>query len=141
MTLLSIFANDSIAVPLSSGFPANELKYIIENSEALMLLSSEKFQDKAQEVMKTDLQTKPVFSLVDKIRDDDRAVNEVQIEEPAGNQGGMMLYTSGTTSRPVLTPTLLNMEAAKFYLERCPVTRVCTDCSGFVARPGVEVHN
>ena len=140
MTLLSIFANDSIAVPLSSGFPASELKYIIENSEALMLLSSEKFQGKAEEVMKTDLQTKPVFGLVDKIRDDDRVVNEVQLEESAGNQGGMMLYTSGTTSRPVLTPTLLNMEPANFYSERCPVARISTDCSGLIPRPGVELH-
>ncbi|MCJ1357026.1 MAG: hypothetical protein MMC33_007022 [Icmadophila ericetorum] len=106
VTLLSILGNDSIAVPLSSGFPANELKYIIENSEALMLLSSEKFHDRAQEVMKTDLQTKPAFILVDKIRDDDRPVNEVQLEDSADSQGGMMLYTSGTTSRPkgVLLP-------------------------------------
>ena len=132
MTLLSILGNDSIAVPLSSGFPANELKYIIENSEALMLLSSEKFHDRAQEVMKTDLQTKPAFILVDKIRDDDRPVNEVQLEDSADSQGGMMLYTSGTTSRPVRIPKPLCIKFANCHLERRFIARISVDRTGTV---------
>ena len=52
MTLLSILAAHAIAVPLSPTFPSHELRYIIDQSESLMLLSSEKFQDKADDVLK-----------------------------------------------------------------------------------------
>ena len=102
MTLLSILGSNSIAVPLSSGFPASELRYILDNSEALMLLSSAKFKDKAQEVVKEGLEKKPILDMVEKRQGGDGGSSEhVRLEGIQENQAGMMLYTSGTTSRPV----------------------------------------
>ncbi|KAJ4990436.1 AMP-binding enzyme [Stagonosporopsis vannaccii] len=105
VTLLSILAAHAIAVPLSPTFPAHELRYIIDQSESLMLLSSEKFQDKADEILEEDMQTSPINWKREKImmgKTDDY----VTLEEPTSTKGGMMLYTSGTTSRPkgVLLP-------------------------------------
>ncbi|RAL62481.1 hypothetical protein DID88_005046 [Monilinia fructigena] len=59
VTLLSILGTQSIAVPLSPAFPAHELQYILDQSGASMLLSSSKFESKAQEVMSTVLEAKP----------------------------------------------------------------------------------
>ena len=103
MTLLSIFACDNIAVPLSSGFPASELRYILENSEAVTLVSSEKFREKAEEVLKEGLEhlkIKPLLNVVEKRRHGS-GQDEVQLVSLPMKKGGMMLYTSGTTSRPV----------------------------------------
>ncbi|KAL1305250.1 hypothetical protein AAFC00_002165 [Neodothiora populina] len=108
VTLLSVLGSSAIAVPLSPNFPAGELKYILEQSEALMLLSSTKFAAKADEVMKEglahDLVNIPVKKLVD-----GRASPEKVFLEDVGKEAttsGMMLYTSGTTNRPkgVLLP-------------------------------------
>ncbi|KAF2751731.1 acetyl-CoA synthetase-like protein [Sporormia fimetaria CBS 119925] len=105
VTLLSIFAAHAIAVPLCPTHPASELRYILDQSGALMLLSSEKFQDKADEVLKEGLESTPINYKQDKImlgKTDD----SVTLEEPTSTTGGMMLYTSGTTNRPkgVLLP-------------------------------------
>jgi malonyl-CoA/methylmalonyl-CoA synthetase len=99
VTLLSILAAHAVAVPLSPTFPAHELRYIIDQSESLMLLSSEKFQSQADEVLKEGMETKPINYKQEKImmgKTDDY----VTLEEPTSKQGGMMLYTSGTTNRP-----------------------------------------
>ena len=103
MTLLSILACDSIAVPLSPAFPASELRYILENSEAVTLLSSGKFQEKAEEVLREGLEhlhRKPVLNIVEKTHAGN-GEDEVQLVPLPMTKGGMMLYTSGTTSRPV----------------------------------------
>ena len=103
MTFLSILACDSVAVPLSSGFPASELRYILENSEAVTLLSSRKFQEKAEEVLKEGIEhlpRKPVLNVVEK-RLSGNGEDGVQLVPLPMTKGGMMLYTSGTTSRPV----------------------------------------
>ena len=108
MTFLSILACDSVAVPLSSGFPASELRYILENSEAVTLLSSRKFQEKAEEVLKEGIEhlpRKPVLNVVDK-RLSGNGEDGVQLVPLPMTKGGMMLYTSGTTSRPVYIFTL-----------------------------------
>jgi malonyl-CoA/methylmalonyl-CoA synthetase len=60
VTLLSILAAHAIAVPLSPTFPAHELRYIIDQSESLMLLSSEKFQSQADDVLSEGMETKPI---------------------------------------------------------------------------------
>lgn len=105
MTLLSILGTKSIAVPLSSGFPASELRYILDHSEALVLLSSAKFQSKAQEVMKEDLKKKPLVGSIEKKHNGGSSDEHVTLEDASDRQGGMMLYTSGTTNRPVRTVT------------------------------------
>ena len=100
VTLLSIIGSNSIAVPLSSGFPPSELRYILDNSRALVLLSSIKFQDKAVEVVKEGLEYSPMLSIIKKKLEGNTSKEMVRLEGEAG-RGGVMLYTSGTTSRPV----------------------------------------
>lgn len=83
-----------------------------------MLLSSEMFQQKADEVLKEDLQTKPINYKQEKImmgKTDDY----VTLEEPTSDQGGMMLYTSGTTNRPkgVLLPQEVLTAQSRSLLE------------------------
>lgn len=99
VTLLSILASHAIAVPLSPTFPAHELRYIIDQSEALMLLSSEKFQDKADDVLKDGMETSPINYKQEKIVTG-KTGDDVTLEEPQSDKGGLMLYTSGTTNRP-----------------------------------------
>ncbi|KAF2027013.1 acetyl-CoA synthetase-like protein [Setomelanomma holmii] len=118
VTLLSILATHAIAVPLSSTFPAHELRYIIDQSESLMLLSSEKFQGYADDVLKEGMETKPINYKQEKImmgKTDDY----VTLEEPTSDKGGMMLYTSGTTSRPkgVLLPQDILTAQSRSLLE------------------------
>lgn len=109
MTLLSIFGSHSIAVPLSPAFPAHELQYILDQSEASMLLSSTKFESKAQEVMNTDLQSKPKHIKLEK-KLESSEYGKVTLEGPSEGKGGMMLYTSGTTNRPVSFPIGIGFE-------------------------------
>lgn len=101
MTLLSILGTKAIAVPLSSGFPASELRYILDNSQALVLLSSAKFQSKAQEVIKGDLKEIPIVGSIEKRHNGSSSDKHITFEDVGDHDGGMMLYTSGTTNRPV----------------------------------------
>ncbi|KAL8742509.1 MAG: hypothetical protein Q9190_005015 [Brigantiaea leucoxantha] len=100
VTLLSILGSNGIAVPLSSSFPSSELRYILDNSEALMLLASKKFQSKAEEVLKEGLEKTPILGLVDKKIEGSKSGAKIPFEGSQKTQGGLMLYTSGTTSRP-----------------------------------------
>jgi len=99
VTLLSIFANHGIAVPLCTTHPNHELRYIVDNSEALVLLSSDKFKEKAQDVIKEEVRNKPIVA-VEKIKEGKKSSEHITLETPKSEKGGMMLYTSGTTSRP-----------------------------------------
>ncbi|KAK3336755.1 hypothetical protein B0T19DRAFT_410463 [Cercophora scortea] len=99
VTFLAILAAKSIAVPLSPAFPAPELQYILNHSEALMLLSSAKFAPKAHEVLKTELDVKPTYLQLSKFQGG--APHErVTLEKTGPGSAGLMLYTSGTTNRP-----------------------------------------
>lgn len=100
MTLLAILAAKSIAVPLSPAFPASELQYIINHSAALMLLASNRFTPKAQEVLKTELDAEPTFVQLNKF-EGGSAHQKITLEKTGPGAAGMMLYTSGTTNRPV----------------------------------------
>lgn len=101
MTLLSVLGSNSIAVPLSSGFPATELRYILDNSEAFMLLTSPKFRLKADEIVQGDLKNVSILSQVEKLLGGNTSPKQTRFEDKSDDQAGMMLYTSGTTSRPV----------------------------------------
>lgn len=99
--LLAIMAARAIAVPLSPPFPAPELQYILDQSDASVLVASPKFAAKAREVLATDLQRKPVFFELPKHtgRAADKETVSLADEDLSG--AGLMLYTSGTTNRPV----------------------------------------
>ena len=102
VTLLAILANDAIALPLSPAFPVGELKYIMDNSQAKMLLASEKFESKARGIVEAGLDRVPVLAVMGKFMEGGSAPDTGQVEDlVGGSNGGMMLYTSGTTNRPV----------------------------------------
>ncbi|KAJ5313045.1 hypothetical protein N7508_003875 [Penicillium antarcticum] len=105
VTLLAIFASDAIALPLSPSFPSGELKYILDNSQAKVLLATEKYADKAMEVLHQGLDREPLFNVRKKLLEGG-ARQSVTLEALKKPSGGMMLYTSGTTNRPkgVLIP-------------------------------------
>lgn len=100
VTLLSILGTNSIALPLSAAFPAHEIQYILDQSQALMLLSSAKFNKKAQEVIACGLEASPKFIKLEKKLGGGEYL-EVTLEDHLCDKSGMMLYTSGTTNRPV----------------------------------------
>jgi malonyl-CoA/methylmalonyl-CoA synthetase len=100
VTFLSILGAHSIALPLSPAFPAHELQYILDQSQASILLSSKKFEAKAQEVLQQGLEATTKYVLLDKKLGGVES-GKVTLEEAADGGGGMMLYTSGTTDRPV----------------------------------------
>jgi malonyl-CoA/methylmalonyl-CoA synthetase len=100
VTLLSIFANGAVAVPLCTTHPDHELRYIIDQSEALVLLSSERFREKARDVVKEGTVNKPILG-VDKILEGSVSAEKVELVPVEKDESALMLYTSGTTSRPV----------------------------------------
>ncbi|KAL2438976.1 CoA ligase [Exophiala dermatitidis] len=100
VTFLSILAQDAIALPLAHTHPNSELRYIIENSEAALFLSTQKFQDKAQEVVKVGLNHVPRLEILSKIETGAVSAENVKFGPNSVQQGGFMLYTSGTTNRP-----------------------------------------
>ncbi|KAL2823480.1 AMP-binding enzyme [Aspergillus cavernicola] len=105
--LLSILASDAIALPLSPAFPAHELKYIMDNSRAQMLVSTERYLDKAHGILQEGLDHEPILDVWGKIKTGAAGVGAVALDGvDVGKKGGMMLYTSGTTNRPkgVLIP-------------------------------------
>lgn len=103
--LLSILGAHSIAIPLSPAFPSHELKYIMDQSEASMLLSSAKFRAKAHEVLGGGLKASPRHVKLEK-KLEGGICSKVLLQDSRDPEGGMILYTSGTTARPkgVLLP-------------------------------------
>ena len=100
VTLLAVLAARAIALPLSAGFPAPELRYILNQSEAGLLVSSAKFAGKAGEVLEKGLDAKPAHLRLEKHVGGSAHETVVVGDEDAG-RAAMMLYTSGTTNRPV----------------------------------------
>ncbi|KAK7416322.1 hypothetical protein QQX98_005266 [Neonectria punicea] len=118
VTLLAVLAARSIAVPLSPAFPAPELQYILNQSEASLLVSSAKFAPKAKEVLATDLTTKPAHVELAKHMGGGRH-EDVALGDSDPGEAGMMLYTSGTTNRPkgVLLPQSVFTAQSRSLLE------------------------
>ena len=85
---------------MSPAFPAQELQYVMDQSKASMLLSSTKFLKKAQETEALGLAAKPRFIELEKKQGGGKA-EKVTLESTSEGRGGLMLYTSGTTNRPV----------------------------------------
>jgi malonyl-CoA/methylmalonyl-CoA synthetase len=88
-------------VPLAPSFPASELRYILDHSGALVLLSSAKYASQAKEVLKEGLESTPLFAQLDKLEKGCDGKFDVELTGmPNAAAGGMMLFTSGTTARP-----------------------------------------
>jgi long-subunit acyl-CoA synthetase (AMP-forming) len=125
VTLLSILANHAIAVPLAPAFPARELQHILADSSAAVLVSSMDLMEHAVRAAE-DLPRKPVIAPVERqlssapssaAAADSGAspfLEEEREEEKAKERNGvtmapsasaLMLYTSGTTGRPVRVAT------------------------------------
>jgi malonyl-CoA/methylmalonyl-CoA synthetase len=100
VTLLAAIAARSIAVPLSPAFPAAELQYIINQSEASLLVNSAKFAAKARDVLATELASRPAQLEIQK-HASGAPHEKVMLENADPGAAAMMLYTSGTTNRPV----------------------------------------
>ncbi|KAM0441138.1 hypothetical protein ACHAPT_000443 [Fusarium lateritium] len=118
VTLLAAMAARSIAVPLSPAFPAPELQYILNQSEASLLVSSAKFASKAKEVIATDLTAKPAhLELTKHVGGGNH--EKVELGDSNPGEAGMMLYTSGTTNRPkgVLLPQSVLTAQSRSLLE------------------------
>jgi malonyl-CoA/methylmalonyl-CoA synthetase len=65
-----------------------------------MLLSSSKFSSKADEVLQTKLDRRPLFLHLEKFQGNGPR-QKVELGSANPGSAGMMLYTSGTTNRPV----------------------------------------
>ena len=100
VTLLAVLAARAIALPLSPAFPATELRYILNQSGASLLVSSDKFAGKASEVLEEELEKRPAHLRLEKHLGGGAHEKVVVGDEDAG-RAAMMLYTSGTTNRPV----------------------------------------
>lgn len=71
---------------------------------ASVLLATERFSEKARDLLKSGLALEPAFAVRKGLLAGGKEdVGEVKLEElgRASDIGGMMLYTSGTTNRPV----------------------------------------
>lgn len=102
--LLAILASDAIALPLAPSFPPGELRYNLNHSQAKLLVVSSQHEKQARQVLEADLALAPrlVRSQLIGAGDDRQTIDQDHRPEPQNtDQGGMMLYTSGTTSRPV----------------------------------------
>lgn len=120
VTLLSCLASNAIAVPLAPSFPPGELRYILNHSEALALIYSKKFAKGALQVLEEGLDRTPVSIAVEKIPEGAKSRERVKLTGNVDDaEGGMMLYTSGTTAKPkgVLLPQRVLTAQAKSLIE------------------------
>ena len=68
------------------------------------MLSTPKFEQKAKEVMRLELESSPKHVTLKKFLGSEAqegTLEMVELSESSSGDGGMMLYTSGTTARPV----------------------------------------
>ncbi|PHH82545.1 hypothetical protein CDD82_5648 [Ophiocordyceps australis] len=105
VTLLAIIAARAIAVPLSPAFPVPELQYILDHSEASLLVSTPPFASKVQALLASQLSSPPShLELPNHHGANHQAANHQHetVELQGSHDGGaaLMLYTSGTTNRP-----------------------------------------
>ena len=126
VTLLAIIASDAIALPMAPGFPAAELRYILDDSEALALVTSKRFKSRAQEVLKEGLGKAPILSVLEKRLGGTTNLSQPDLQPTTLGNGGMMLYTSGTTNRPVRArSSLQEVFTDSLYRKVCYFQNLC----------------
>lgn len=138
VTLLSILGTHAIALPLSAAFPAAELQYILDQSRASMLLSSAKFGEKAEQVIAKGLAAAPKHVKLEK-RFGAELKGEVILDGCEEGKGGMMLYTSGTTNRPVSFPRVY-LNQYQHLIERSFTPSKSNDGAIPVPSNSMELH-
>lgn len=90
-----------MALPLNPSFPDSELKYILDNSQAGLFLATQAYAQKADALVKMQPEGDPVLHLQEQITVGGKHLDDLELSQANDPKGGMMLYTSGTTSRPV----------------------------------------
>jgi acyl-coenzyme A synthetase/AMP-(fatty) acid ligase len=143
VTFLAILAHEAIALPLPHSFPASELRYLLENSDSKLLLSTSKLATKAKEILKEGILHKPVLSIIGEVERASSANNDsIEVNGTSTELGGVMLYTSGTTSRPVRSTSSQHERVceADLAIERCGIEYVCHHRPGEIIDRSVEVH-
>jgi hypothetical protein len=75
----------------------------MDNSQAKMLVATQKYERKAMDLVKAGLHREPILDIPEKIKVGAKHSGGFALEEKehGTSAGGMMLYTSGTTNRPV----------------------------------------
>jgi len=92
-TLLGIWRAGGVAVPLCVSHPLPELEYVVEDSGASLVVADAAGRDAGAAVARSAVAR---FLLTS----DAMGVDVVDLPAGAGDRRAMMLYTSGTTSRP-----------------------------------------
>lgn len=101
VTLLAILASSAIALPLAPSHPASELRYLLNNSAAAVVVASATYAKQAEDVIKEGVDSVPVLHQLGAFDQQNEKTFEVQwTDAPSNVDSGMMLYTSGTTARP-----------------------------------------
>ncbi|KAL3457933.1 hypothetical protein BJX64DRAFT_238415 [Aspergillus heterothallicus] len=98
--LLSILASDAIAVPLCPSHPTTELRHVMNNSGAGTLITTEKYLNKTEKLLRAGLTTSLNLDVWKKIMEPTPGPERLELGGLDGGHGGMMLYTSGTTNLP-----------------------------------------
>ncbi|ORX35959.1 putative long-chain acyl-CoA synthetase [Kockovaella imperatae] len=110
LAMLAVWTAGGLAVPLLPGMPLPEHEYMVENSEAKLIICDEKMRPRAEElavivkknggrqceIMELDLEDIREKSIESGNGED--ALEGAQALE--GHRRAMMLFTSGTTGRP-----------------------------------------
>lgn len=129
MNLFSILASDAIAVPVLPGLPYPEVKYILDNADAKMLLLTEIGGEKVRKMTNWFISADDL--IVDVIggvpmRGHFEISQQVDFPDVQNAKGGLMLYTSGTTNRPVRDLQINTAVHTNHHTERCLFTIIRT---------------
>ena len=91
----------------------------MNNSEARVLLTSSQYLSKCEKLLEDGVDKAPAFSIISERPEEKSGQIKPELVDAASNEGGMMLFTSGTTSRPkgVLLPESALTAQAKSLIE------------------------
>lgn len=88
-------------MPLAPSHPASELRYILNDSTATVVIASGAHIEQAEQLLAEGLDNLPVLHQLSTFEEqNDDSVDVKWLEAPSDATSGMMLYTSGTTARP-----------------------------------------
>ena len=107
LSVFAVFACGAIAIPINTFFKGNEASYIVENSEALFMITEGQFEAVVEEVRVQCKKLQEIFTF------DNKIVNTLNFYEYIDNMPdapieckasvhdlALFIYTSGTTGHP-----------------------------------------